>query len=63
MLAPPSLTPLNSDEEDDNAEDALSNDFIQLLSTITREEVDKYPTRCPHSETSERMTKVCISLP
>ncbi|PPQ95637.1 hypothetical protein CVT26_008666 [Gymnopilus dilepis] len=60
MLAPPSLTPLNSDEEDDNAEDALSNDFIQLLSTITREEVDKYPTRCPHSETSERMTKRII---
>ena len=57
-LAPPSLTPQNADEEDDTAHDALSKDFIQLLSTITREEVDKMPTRCPHAETSERMTQV-----
>ncbi|KAF8973792.1 chorismate synthase [Flammula alnicola] len=59
-LAPPSLTPQNPDEEDDAARDALSNDFIHLLSTITREEVDKLPTRCPHPETSERMTKRII---
>ncbi|KJA29376.1 hypothetical protein HYPSUDRAFT_127496 [Hypholoma sublateritium FD-334 SS-4] len=59
-LAPPSLTPQNPDEEDDNAQDALSKDFIQLLSTITREEVDKMPTRCPHAETSERMTQRII---
>lgn len=57
-LAPPSLTPQNPDEDDDNAQDALSKDFIQLLSTITREEVDKMTTRCPHAETSERMTQV-----
>jgi len=58
-LAPPSLAPLDPDEEDDSAQDALSKDFVELLSTITREEIDKYPTRCPHPETSARMTKVC----
>jgi len=57
-MAPPSLTPINPDEEDDSAHDALSKDFVTLLGTISREEVDKHPTRCPHPETAERMTKV-----
>ncbi|KAF8912882.1 chorismate synthase [Gymnopilus junonius] len=55
-FAPPSLMPLNTDEVDD-AQDALSKDFVDLLSNITREQVDKYTTRCPHPETSERMTE------
>jgi len=46
------------DEDDDEIEDALSPEFRNLLATVTREEVDKFPTRCPHPETSERMTKV-----
>uniref|UniRef100_A0A8H7Y5G4 Chorismate synthase n=1 Tax=Psilocybe cubensis TaxID=181762 RepID=A0A8H7Y5G4_PSICU len=49
-----------SSEEDDTAQDALSKDFVNLLSTITREEVDKYLTRCPHPETSEKMTQRII---
>ena len=57
-VAPPSLTPLNHDEDVDVAEDALSKDFVALLANITRDEVDKHPTRCPHPETAERMTKV-----
>jgi chorismate synthase len=57
-LAPASLTSQHPGEDDDKTEDALSKDFVQLLSTITREEVDKLPTRCPHPETSERMTQV-----
>ena len=57
-LAPPSLTNLKGDEDEDEAEDALSPSFKKLLATITREEVDKYPTRCPHQETSDRMTQV-----
>jgi len=57
-MAPPSLTPINPDEEDDTAHDSLSKDFVTLLGTISREEVDKHPTRCPHPETAERMTKV-----
>ncbi len=59
-VAPPSLTPLNTDEDDDTAQDALSPEFINLLATITREEVDKHPTRCPHEETAGRMTKVSV---
>lgn len=57
-VAPPSLIPLNHDEDADAAEDALSKDFVALLANITRDEVDKHPTRCPHPETAERMTKV-----
>jgi len=44
----------------DFAEDALSPEYVKLLQTITREEVDKYPTRCPHQETSERITERII---
>lgn len=55
-VAPPSLSP--SSDNEDEVQDALSEDFRKLLSTITREEVDKYTTRCPHAETSERMTQV-----
>lgn len=56
-MAPPSLTPINPEEGDDTAHDALSKDFVTLLGSISREEVDKHPTRCPHPETAERMTK------
>jgi chorismate synthase len=64
---PSSIQPLSrvadvSDEDNDEAEDALSSEFRTLLATVTREEVDKFPTRCPHPETSDRMTKVCIDL-
>ncbi|KAH7884011.1 chorismate synthase [Phlebopus sp. FC_14] len=58
-VAPPSMTP-DGDEDNDEVEDALSPEFRQLLATITREEVDKHPTRCPHPETAERMTKRII---
>ncbi|KAG1845102.1 chorismate synthase [Suillus subalutaceus] len=57
-VAPPSLTAV--DEDNDDIADALTPEFRQLLATITREEVDKHPTRCPHPETAERMTKRII---
>ncbi|CAE6410828.1 unnamed protein product [Rhizoctonia solani] len=47
-------------EDPDYAEDALSPEYVKLLKTITREEVDKYITRCPHAETSEKMTQRII---
>jgi chorismate synthase len=50
----------NTDEENDDVEPPLSPEFVNLIRTITREEVDKYPTRCPHAETSEKMTKRII---
>ncbi|TFK40939.1 chorismate synthase [Crucibulum laeve] len=58
--APPSLVPSDDNEDNDDVHDALSPEFRTLLSTITREEVDKYMTRCPHPETSEKMTKRII---
>jgi chorismate synthase len=56
--AAPSASVANDDEGNDETDDALSPEFRTLLATVTREEVDKFPTRCPHVETSERMTKV-----
>ncbi|KAF5377164.1 hypothetical protein D9615_006410 [Tricholomella constricta] len=58
-VAPPSLV-ASGDEDDDEAQDALSEEFRHLIKTITREEVDKFSTRCPHPETSERMTQRII---
>ncbi|KAF7437318.1 hypothetical protein PC9H_004157 [Pleurotus ostreatus] len=54
-VAPPSLAS-DKDADNDDVTDALSEEFRNLLSTITREQVDAHPTRCPHHETAERMT-------
>ncbi|KAJ7171749.1 chorismate synthase [Mycena crocata] len=48
------------DDENDDAPEPMSEEFRQLLSTVSREEVDKHPTRCPHPETAERMKKRII---
>ncbi|KAE9403224.1 chorismate synthase [Gymnopus androsaceus JB14] len=53
----PSTIPSPSTDDDDDVGDALSEDFRKLLSTVTREQVDQHPTRCPHPETAELMTK------
>jgi chorismate synthase len=49
-------------EDDTEAQDILTPEFRALLASVTREEVDKHPTRCPHRETAELMTKVRISV-
>lgn len=53
-VPPPSQVP---SEDDDTVEDVLSPEFLRILQNVTREEVDKQLTRCPHAETAERMTK------
>jgi chorismate synthase len=55
---PSSISSSAGDEDDDDVEDALTPEFRKLLATVTRDEVDRYATRCPHAATSERMTKV-----
>ncbi|TFK76648.1 chorismate synthase [Pluteus cervinus] len=57
---PSTATATNSDDDNDDAPDPLSPEFRKLLDTITREQVDSHPTRCPHPETAERMTKRII---
>ncbi|KAH6917166.1 chorismate synthase [Coprinopsis sp. MPI-PUGE-AT-0042] len=59
-LSPPSLTRSDTNEDNDDAEDAISEDFRKLLKTISRAEVDKHPTRCPHPPTAEKMTQRII---
>ncbi|KAK0456809.1 chorismate synthase [Armillaria borealis] len=53
----PSTVVSPSDADNDDAQDAISEDFRQLLATVTREQVDSHPIRCPHPETAERMTQ------
>ncbi|OCH88342.1 chorismate synthase [Obba rivulosa] len=59
---PPSQAADDDDDDDDDGavEDALSPEFVELLRTVSREQVDSHPTRCPHAETAERMTKRII---
>jgi chorismate synthase len=49
-----------ADDDDDAVDEPTSEEFRQLLATITREKVDSHLTRCPHPETAERMTKRII---
>lgn len=52
----------NPEDEDDTVEDALSAEYVNTLKTITREQVDAHPTRCPHLATADKMTQVRLSF-
>ncbi|TFK57721.1 chorismate synthase [Heliocybe sulcata] len=56
---PSTIPPTRKQDEDDDDDAAapLSPEFISLLKGITRAEVDKQPTRCPHAATAERITQ------
>ncbi|CCM01432.1 uncharacterized protein FIBRA_03484 [Fibroporia radiculosa] len=56
-MGSPSQVP---DDDDDSVEDSISPEFVSLLRTVTREQVDSHPTRCPNPEIAERMTKRVI---
>lgn len=60
---PSSVSSSGEGEDDDDVAAALTPDFVKLLATVTREEVDRYTTRCPHAATSERMIKVGAKPP
>ncbi|KAJ7356696.1 chorismate synthase [Mycena albidolilacea] len=49
-----------ADDESDDAPEPLSEEFRKLLATVSREEVDKHATRCPHPESAERMKQRII---
>ena len=47
-----------AEEEDE----VLGKEYVDLLSTVSREEVDKEITRCPHKETSVKIEEVrCVA--
>lgn len=43
----------DSDEEED-----LSSDYMDLLNSVTREQVDSTTVRCPHAESAQKMEEV-----
>jgi len=53
----PAYAPAPAGADEDEAEDVPSPELRALLDSVTRQEVDKYTTRCPHAETSDRMTQ------
>ncbi|KAJ7771933.1 chorismate synthase [Mycena maculata] len=57
---PVSAASVGADDENDDAPEPLSEEFRTLLATVSREDVDKHPTRCPHLATAERMKKRII---
>ncbi|KAJ8091395.1 bifunctional chorismate synthase/riboflavin reductase [NAD(P)H] aro2 [Marasmius tenuissimus] len=45
------------DPESDETEDPVSPEFLNLIKTVSREQVDSHITRCPHPETAEKMVQ------
>lgn len=39
-------------------DEVLGKEYLDLVSSVTREQVDKEITRCPHAETSKKMEEV-----
>lgn len=46
-------------DEDDQV---LGKEYVDLVKTVTREQVDKEITRCPHPETSKKIEEVRNSV-
>jgi len=42
----------------DEEEGPLGKEYVALINKVTREDVDKELSRCPHKETSEKMEEV-----
>jgi chorismate synthase len=45
----------------DDGEDIVGKELMKLVKDVTREEIDQELTRCPHKETSQKMTDVSNS--
>ena len=49
-----------SQTDDDDAADVPSPELAALMSCVSRAEIDKYPTRCPHAATNDAMIQRII---
>jgi chorismate synthase len=58
----PSSVNAAASDDNDEVDEPLSSEFMNLIKSVTREEVDKFLTRCPHAETSEKMIQVSTRL-
>lgn len=54
---PAAIAPAPGTEDEDATADAHSPEFVKLLETVSRAQVDQHATRCPHPETAERMVQ------
>ena len=45
------------DDENDESDELLSEEYLNLMNTVTREQVDESQVRCPDAATTERMVK------
>lgn len=44
-------------EEDDGSDEVMSEEYLNLLNTVTREQIDASEVRCPDPKTTARMVK------
>ncbi|VDC01981.1 unnamed protein product [Peniophora sp. CBMAI 1063] len=49
-----------SQTDDDDAADVPSPELAALMGCVSRAEIDKYPTRCPHAATNDAMIQRII---
>ena len=47
-----------TEQDDDESEELLSEEYLELLNTVTREQIDESQVRCPDAATTERMVQV-----
>ena len=47
----------NTIEDEDDEESPITQSYLSLLQTITRQQIDSDPTRCPDPETAKKMTE------
>lgn len=50
----------SSNDEDDESTELMSEEYLNLLNTVTREQIDESQVRCPDAKTSERMVNRII---
>ena len=52
-----SHTTSSIEQDEDASEELMSEDYLNLLNTVTREQIDASPVRCPDEKTTDRMVK------
>lgn len=55
-VAETSASASNDDDNDESAE-LMSEEYLNLLNTVTREQIDASQVRCPDAQTTDRMVK------
>lgn len=56
-VAETSTSSASNNDDDDESTELMSEEYLNLLNTVTREQIDASQVRCPDAKTTERMVK------